>query len=592
MVYRIWRSPYSSFGGTSAELPDDRTDETYTAPEHYKDELLREIAANGFNGIWIHARFAHITHTDAFPESGVHAGEHLDRLSGLIERAERYGIKVFLYGQPLRSVPEADRRFWRNHAECAGQTEYLTEENTVTGVRRRYQTVALCSSVDAVKSFVEESAAQIAEKLPGLGGVILITATEFPGHCYQRRHKVNPTACYPLIECPRCREREPWEVAAELITLFRNGIRRHSADISVIAWNWSWQECLPAPCRPLLELLPRDVVVMADFERGGVIDLPERPGFEINEYSLLYPGPSESFQNTYHACRELGMNVMSKLQLGATHELGSVVSLPNMINIRKKALWHRTHPDAGYMGCWNFGNFFSANTCAFNWFLNHRASSGEETELRDFAEFYFQGCDSLLVYHAWRLFESAMRHLPFCIGPLYYGVQTYALAYTDIYRPGPLEGTYAGCSYLRTKERGDDLSPACEMHHHEFSLTELAGAYAKTAAIWNCGVSLLKAGLKGCDDKGELGNAVLCGMCWASTENAYRAYALRKEWSPEKIHEFRHIVNSELDVLTTALPYVENDVRQGFHGEAGYRMFDPELIRRKIKMLQRWREGA
>ena len=71
MVYRIWRSPYSSFGGTSAEFPDDRTDETYTAPEHYKDELLREIAANGFNGIWIHARFAHITHTDAFPESGV-----------------------------------------------------------------------------------------------------------------------------------------------------------------------------------------------------------------------------------------------------------------------------------------------------------------------------------------------------------------------------------------------------------------------------------------------------------------------------------------------------------------------------------------
>ena len=137
MVYRIWRSPYSSFGGTSAELPDDRTDETYTAPEHYKDELLREIAANGFNGIWIHARFAHITHTDAFPESGVHAGEHLDRLSGLIERAERYGIKVFLYGQPLRSEPEADRRFWRNQAECAGQTEYLTEENAVTGVRRR-----------------------------------------------------------------------------------------------------------------------------------------------------------------------------------------------------------------------------------------------------------------------------------------------------------------------------------------------------------------------------------------------------------------------------------------------------------------------
>ena len=51
-------------------------------------------------------------------------------------------------------------------------------------------------------------------------------------------------------------------------------------------------------------------------------------------------------------------------------------------------------------------------------------------------------------------------------------------------------------------------------------------------------------------------------------------------------NEFRHIVNAELEVLRTVLPYVENDSRQGFHAEAGCRLFDPERIRAKIGMLE------
>ena len=145
---------------------------------------------------------------------------------------------------------------------------------------------------------------------------------------------------------------------------------------------------------------------------------------------------------------------MSKLQIGTTHELGSVVSLPNLPGIREKALWHRAHPETGFLGCWNFGNFLSAGTAAFHYFLNLPELSGEEAELRAFAESYFPGCDSRLVYHAWRIFASAMRYLPFCIGPLYYGVQSHALAYDAVYRPGPLEGSSAGCSYLPSAVRG------------------------------------------------------------------------------------------------------------------------------------------
>ena len=88
------------------------------------------------------------------------------------------------------------------------------------------------------------------------------------------------------------------------------------------------------------------------------------------------------------------------------------------------------------------------------------------------------------------------------------------------------------------------------------------------------------------DARKELGNAIVCGCLWRSAENACRAYRLRREWVPDKIPEMRHILISELDTLSIALPWVEKDVRLGFHGEAGCHLFDPDSIRGKQKILK------
>lgn len=72
--YRIWRSPYSRFGGLNSLRPDDTTDETVTAVDCYTDDVLREIAENGFNAIWLHSVLANITHLDIFPEFGKPCG--------------------------------------------------------------------------------------------------------------------------------------------------------------------------------------------------------------------------------------------------------------------------------------------------------------------------------------------------------------------------------------------------------------------------------------------------------------------------------------------------------------------------------------
>ena len=55
---KIWRSPESKFGILS-EKNNDLQDETFLAQYAYTDEVLEKIAADGFNGIWIHGQLHH-----------------------------------------------------------------------------------------------------------------------------------------------------------------------------------------------------------------------------------------------------------------------------------------------------------------------------------------------------------------------------------------------------------------------------------------------------------------------------------------------------------------------------------------------------
>ena len=145
--YRIWRSPYSRFGGLNSLRPDDTTDETVTAVDCYTDDVLREMAENGFNAIWLHSVLANITHLDIFPEFGKHAELHIRNLSTLISRAAKYGIRVFLYFQPVWIVAAENREFWNRHSECAGQREKATEQVLDANKDQLIDMICLCTSV-------------------------------------------------------------------------------------------------------------------------------------------------------------------------------------------------------------------------------------------------------------------------------------------------------------------------------------------------------------------------------------------------------------------------------------------------------------
>lgn len=576
-MIRVWRSPDSAFGHFTRQVAPWR-EETVTALDVYTDAELERIAASGFNAVWVHGVLGHVARTSVFPELGEHAELHQKRLNALVERARRHGVEIFMYCQPGRALPSSDA-FWRKHPEAAGQRESFSGDDG-----EEIEVLALCTSTDEVKRHLSEGAAELARRVPGLGGLIMITASEFPSHCWARRGRIvlaDGTDAVAAMECPRCAKRKPEAVVAEVIQLIRDGVRSVSATWKIVAWNWSWSFYVQPPCAEIIEALPKDVILMADFERGGrkVVDGKE---IVVDEYSLGFAGPSGQFQASLEVARRRGLQVMAKLQFGTTHELATVPNLPVLGNVFAKADAARRLGLAGFMGCWNFGNMITANTAAFNAFLSGTLPAGRDDALRAFAADYFLGCDPGLAAAAWLKFGEAMDYYPFSIPFLYAGPANFAFVLP--LNPGPLTGKPVGRSWLMD-ERGDDMAAALT----GADVDEVAASLERLSALWLEGLETLRQALRPCvcrHAREELDSAEVCWRSFRAAATFTKAYRLRRSWSGQAVPEFRALVADQLDNLLGVLPILRRDPRFGYHIEAHGYQYDADQVARKIEELQ------
>jgi len=558
---RIWRSPYINF----------YEDETLRVAEVYTAQYMRDLTEAGFNGIWIRGILRDIVRTDVFPELGGNSQAHLENLRTVIGRAERAGVGVWLYMQPPLALP-VDDPFWEKHPDARGITSGWFGEGKVT---------TMCVSVPKVRDFLRQAAERLSRALPGLRGIILITASEFMQHCYSHYTMEKAEKGIP-VGCKRCERRRPRDIVADIIRSIYDGVRQAGNGADVVAWNWSWSFYEPDPQEGIIRALPHQVRLLAGFERGDTKVILGKPRL-IDEYSLSYAGPSQRFLKSLEAARRRGMKVMTKLQIGTTHELATVPNLPLIGRLYDKARAMRRLRVKDFMGCWNFGNMLTANTSAFTYFLDANPLPPRERALRTFASQYFPGCDAQAVATAWETFARAMDSYPFCNPFLYNSPLNYAVALPI--EPGPLSGKPVGRSWL-PDERGDGL----EETFGEYTLQEIIDGLEALKHTWWQGVEQLERGLASCRSphaEQELNSVRMAGHCFHSGWNIYRAYRLRKNWDASMQSALLDIARDERQHLVRALPVVERDQRMGFHSECQYYMFTASSIREKLQKLDR-----
>ena len=581
---RIIRSPYGDFYGREIE------DSVRNHPEWYLEEIARE----GFNAVWLHCILRDIISSDVFPEFGGKEAEQIPALNKMVEKAERYGLKVFLYFCEPRGFREEDP-FWKNNPDVKGHSLIFHGIDPFSG---RYY--ALCSSTQKVKDYLYKSSCNLFKKVPGLGGVFMITASEFHTHCYSHYPKWRLKFADPLMEewarnpfeCKRCEKREPYEVVAEIIKLVNKGIKDANPEAKVIVWNWSWYIIEPDPQKNLISRLPEDVILQGDFERGGYKNVLNKR-LEIDEYSLSYTGPSPRFRKLFYLAKKRGMKVNAKLQIGSTHELVTVPYIPVPYKIAEKLYRMRKMGVDGYLGCWIFGGDISPMSKVAGK-LSVNPSLSPSAAVKEVAMEEFGKEASAYVIKAWKHFSDAWENYPFSIPFLYSAPVNYATAYPFDLSAKEIRWIPSWLPLPRDKNghlavAGDNLKGWIRPFSAEF----VQMAFKKLLSEWEKGVDVLKKGKGYLDEpryKKELDLAIHIGLLIKSTVNIVEFYSLLKEYREGKKEAKRKLIKllkEEILIAEKDREIIKINKDFGYHPEAHEYFITEEDLSYKIAILKK-----
>ena len=234
-----------------------------------------------------------------FPDPALSAG-HEERLAtGKAGRlGRRHGIGVWLYLNEPRALP----LFLRGPPELRG---------TAQGDH-----AALCTSHPAVQRYLTEAVATVCRAVPDLAAFFTITASENFTHCWSHGGG----------GCPRCSQRDPAAVIAEVNALFHEGIRQTDSPARLTLGLGG--RCLRGgdPAR-----LPAEVALMSVSEWSPPI---RRGGIESAVGSIyLRGGAWPSGQRHWELARRSGRKCLAKVQAGNTWELSAVPYIPAVENV-------------------------------------------------------------------------------------------------------------------------------------------------------------------------------------------------------------------------------------------------------------------
>lgn len=560
---RLWRSPESRF----------TKDEPLASSKIYSSQVLEGIREQGFDAIWMHGRLRELTHGEILPDLNEPlAAQRIAHLQQVILRADNLGMKVFLYFNEPLGLPTG-HPFWDRHPDIKGERWYDPEV--------KVDELAMCASNEKVMNYLRESVENLFSDLPMLGGVILITASEFHTHCWS--HKALRTIgdryvdrCLTPMQCPRCRQREPAEMATELIRVWAEQAEAFSPPPEVWAWNWSWSMWYDHPQAEVIGRLPPKVKLMLDFERGGE-RLQKIGKVAIDEYSLGYVGPSARFEDSRAAAVGANVGVCAKLQLGTTHELATVPNLPLAPNIFEKLEHIDNSGIQGVMGSWNFGNSPSLNTAAFKLFVE-RADLRHDVDAfcRQLAAEYFGASRPEEVTAAWKLFCEAFNEYPFSIEMLYHGPMNYAVAYplSHLYHDRPM-----GPSWRYHFPFGDRLSDVIE----PFTPDLICACLDSMHTLWQEGLKLY-----GQATRKERNVAEMIGLHIAAMRNIFSWHRWRQEQMSRAglsgpctlsvDDTAARLLRNHLELMHAAKSLVEQDKSFGYHQEPGVYFYTPDMI--------------
>lgn len=531
-------------------LMDSRLD---TFPEG----LLQRLGHLGVNGVWIHTVLRQLAPSQSFPEFGEGHEIRLANLRKLVERADKYGLKIYLYMNEPRAMPAG---FFEKHPglKGVGEGEYFT----------------LCTSTPEVRAWLTDSLTYVFQQVPGLGGVFTISASENLTHCASH---------YQSARCPRCQNRSPAAITAEVNAAIEAGVHRADPNAKVIVWDWGWQDAWAAD---ILAQLPKSVWFMSvsewskEFTRGGVKQ-------SVGEYSLSVVGPGPRATRHWKLAQEQGLKTAAKMQINNTWEMAAVPYVPVMDQVAEHCANLVGAGVSGFLLSWSLGGYPSPNLeIARRFSQNPPPTPTAVLDALALERFGPQG--ALHARKAWTAFSQGYREYPFD-GSVIYNCPVHQGPANLLYlKPTGYKATMVGIPY-------DDLNSWRGPYPPEVFATQMA----RVAACFDQGLAehRLAAEMappdRARDAQAEVRFAEAARIHFQTVANQARFVMARNSLPPtaaapangdraDTLERMRQYVRDENSLARRLFTLTRQDSRIGFEASNHYFYLPVDLIEKVI----------
>ena len=533
--------------------------------DSYPDGLLQQLRDNGVNGVWLHTVLRTLVPPGKlFPEFGDKHEIRLQSLRSLVERANKYGIKVYLYVNEPRAMHES---FFESH-----------DRMRLAGVREGDH-ITLCTSQPEVRQWLTDSMAYLFENVPGLGGVFTITASE------------NLTSCashHQHAQCPTCKNRSFADILVEVNSAIEQGVHRGNPDAKVIVWDWGWQD---AAAEEIINSLPKSCWFMSvsewslPIQRGGIDSI-------VGEYSISNVGPGPRASRHWEFARQAGLKTVAKVQVNATWEMSAVPYIPALERVAQHGANLSQAGINGLMLSWSVGGYPSANLDLFRRFTSKNLTANRdagsentanvqpmiETIMRETAAAHFgDEYADVIVRDAWRKASESFSEYPYHIGTVYSGPQQVGPSNLFFLKPTGYQATMVGFPY-------DDLGSWRSVYPPDIYATQMAKSATGFADAALCFRKLAETVREASPEQAakfdaEARIAEAVRVHFLSVANQANFVIAREAGDTETM---RQVVQEELELVKAFFPVVKVDSRIGFEASNHYYYVPIDLVEKII----------
>ena len=565
-------------------------DELMDDVDYYPDQYLNRLAHEGVNGLWLTIEFRDLVATAFTPEAGKDGEKRLAKLRKTVEKCLRYGIRTYIFCIEPRAW-EPDNPAIKNYPELAG----------APSGRGNF----FCPMSRTAHDYLYESVNKISKAVPELGGMINITHGERGTTCLSA---VSSTSDYKgKINCPRCFDKEPWEILHSSLSAMEQGMHDAAPDAELISWLYmpqpqrfltgdsyslgEWVYDLPAHT-------PEGVILQFNFESG--VSRTEFGKLLVGgDYWISNPGPSSRFSRIAEVARKNGTKVSAKIQTGNSHEVASVPFVPVPSLLFKKFSAMRSLGVSHTMLCWYFGNYPGLMNRAAGMLSMEPFPENEDAFLQELASIYWKKEDVSKVVEAWKLFSEGYQNYPLTNLFQYYGPVHDGPVWPLLLKPAdaPLSPTWQIGSSTTLKPWPPSGDRIGECIGDVLTLEEVVELMRRMTTSWERGMEILT----GLQDHymGEperlldISVAKALGIQLYSAYNILDFYLLRERMFRMEgrerldiLNQLGQIIKEEIELDEQLLVLCVKDSRLGFHSEAeGYKYF-PEKIRWRMEQLK------